>query len=109
MLDGVALHIGIPVKIADAIVATGNARVRPFGFVAPPGPHKIIMNQIGATVLTANFQVSSDGGTTWRAIGSTLDFIATPTQTQDVYPGVQFRLDVATLTTTPADIYATLA
>ena len=107
MLDGVGLSVGKTTVVGNALVATGTGRVLPFSIIAPPGVHKVIYNQVGATALNGNIEVSSDGGTTWRILQA-FDLITNPTISHEVYHGVQYRFNVTTLTTTPANIYATL-
>lgn len=101
---------GIQVKLADAITATGTARVNLFSIPGGPaltGQKTVTIFQKGATVLTVAVEISWDGGTTWVTYLAAFNLI--PAAVQVVLPsGAPLRLNVATLTTTPADIYGIL-
>lgn len=107
MLPPQGLMVGLPAKTADAIVATGTARIVPFSIIAPPGPHKVTSQQVGASALAGNVEWSLDGQTTWKVLVA-FDFIATATVAFDAVPGAAYRFNVTTLTTTPADIISVL-
>lgn len=108
MLEPIGLSVGKPGKVADAIVAVGTARVRPFSIIVPPGATKVVLYQNGATVLSGNieFAVNSDLST-WQVLQA-FDLIANKLITLDVIPGIVYRMNVAVLTTTPADIVGTI-
>jgi len=108
MLDAIGLPIGRSTKVGDALTATGTARVAPFSIIAPPGPHKVLTSQVGATVISGNIEVSEDGQATWDVLAA-FDFIANVTIAFDAYPGAAYRFNVTALTTTPADIFAVLS
>ena len=107
MLPSIGLSIGNPTKVGDALTTTGTARVRPFSIIAPPGQHKVTCQQTGATVLSGNIEQSSDGQTTWQTL---VAFVlgTTPVQAFDAVPSISYRFNVTSITTTPADIFATL-
>jgi hypothetical protein len=107
MLQPIGLNVGNPTKIGNALVATGTGRVVPFSIICPPGAHTVKVSQVGATVLTGNFEFSSDGQITWQVLAA-FDLIANKSIDIAVIPGVAYRTNVATLTTTPADIWGTL-
>lgn len=103
----IGLPIGLPTKIADAIVTTGTERVSGFSVIGPPVQHKVTIYQKGATALSGNIEITSDGGTTWLILAA-FNLITNPVISFEVSSGIIYRLNVGAITTTPADIFAVL-
>lgn len=65
----------------------------------------ITFQAVGAfTVLTADLEVSLDGGVTFSVISPAIDFIATPASRNDLGRTGIYRFNILTLTGGPVDI-----
>lgn len=98
------IEAGFPVSVVNGAVATGVAKAVNFCFTPnPDGTAKSIIAQAIPTgtfsALTANLEVSTDGGTTWSAVNAAaLDFHATPDQALTVIPGALYRFNILSFT-----------
>lgn len=103
----VSIGIGQITKVATILITTGVGRVTSFSMRCPPGAHKFTTWQKGATALAGNIEFTPDGGATWQVLQA-FDFAANKTIAFDGTVGLTYRFNVSTLTTFPADIFATL-
>lgn len=98
------LMVGVPFDIAVGINNTGTGFSQYFAI--PPASGKFAA-QLGLqarvlqgayTVLTAQVEISLDGGTTWTFFAGIFDLFAVPAQVVNIIGGAIYRLNVLTFT-----------
>ena len=99
------LDAGQVFSVVNAATATGAGPQ--FGVRQTPDgqPRTILLQAVGATMpttLTAQLQVSNDGGSTFQNIGSAPNLVATstgaPKSVSGIVPGAVYQLNVTALT-----------
>ena len=107
-----ALDLGVDTIVVAGAVATGVAKSSVFAVpVRPSGGDVTVIFQAfetAITVLTIDLQRSVDGGTTFAPLSSGLNVHTGPQRVTPVPPGV-YRVNIASITGTSADINATMA
>ena len=112
-----ALPSGVKVAVVNpAATTTGTAQSYQFAIEGAPGKgdHTLALGVIGAsavpTTVTANLEVSFDGGVSWQIYASALALVASTVATaaviKNVVSGLLYRVNATAVTIGSAVTYA---